>query len=107
MRTHSDSPSVQGTVYVTYRYIRVRFYWLSLPAALYLSATILLFTTIAKAADNDTPIWKSSPLVLLKVMDRANDMKYLDKLEEKMGSTAVGLRHTRKNWYLRERNTND
>jgi hypothetical protein len=64
-------------------------------------------TLCRKAADNNTPIWKSSPLVLLKVMDRANDMKYLDKLEEKISSTAVGLRHTRENWYLRERNTND
>jgi len=103
MRTGIGSVVVEGVAWERQQYFDIQFYWLCLPAALYIGTSILLIGTIFDSAARDTPLWKSSPLVLLRAMDRENNMRSVDQVEEEARSTAVELKYTGKGWYLRGR----
>ncbi|PSN65746.1 hypothetical protein BS50DRAFT_677115 [Corynespora cassiicola Philippines] len=96
----NTSELVSGEVWKTQQYFQVQLYWLSVPGLLYIITTVLLFTTISGTISQNVPIWKSSPLVLLRCMDRGNDMSYLNEVEEKARKTGVELKYSGENWYL-------
>ncbi|PSN65754.1 hypothetical protein BS50DRAFT_397207 [Corynespora cassiicola Philippines] len=99
-RGEATGETVRGEVFNNRQYFRMQLYWLSVPGVLYVVTTLLLFGTIFRTASQETPIWKSSALVLLRCMDRENNMNYLDEVEDKARNTAVELKYTGENWYL-------
>lgn len=64
LRTQDGMQSV-GTAWQSVTFIRVRWVWLTLPAALVFAAGVLLFLTIVQSRKHDTVLWKTSLLAFL------------------------------------------
>lgn len=62
---NSSWVSVAGQLVNVVPYVKVRWYWLILPALLNISALILLVYIQAKSARNNVYLWKSSAIALL------------------------------------------
>lgn len=73
-----------------------------LPLAIHLVITLFLFATIATSSKADTPLWKSSPLVLLEAMDPSNRMQSLDQVKMEAWDAHVKLQYTGENWHLQD-----
>ncbi|KAF1937071.1 hypothetical protein EJ02DRAFT_477847 [Clathrospora elynae] len=83
-------------------FIDVTYYWMFLPTAIYLVITIFLFSTIFTSRKTETPLWKSSPLVLLRAMNRSNSMQKLGQVEDDAKNTRVLLQHMGDHWHPRD-----
>jgi len=77
-----------------------------MPIVLWVGVTILLFTTIWKSSKENTPLWKSSPLVLIDCTDKDNQLGMMRQIKRQMRGTHVQLQSTGKgpgnNWYLEQ-----
>jgi hypothetical protein len=59
-----------------------------------------LIFSIVTSSKADTPLWKSSPLVLLEAMDLSNHMQSLNQVKSEARSTRMKLQYTGENWHL-------
>ncbi|EUC48596.1 hypothetical protein COCMIDRAFT_33877 [Bipolaris oryzae ATCC 44560] len=100
LRTGNNAVPFRGTGWTKEQFFDVTFYWMSLPLAIYLTITLFLFSTIVTSSKADTPLWKSSPLVLLEAMNSSNRMQSLIQVESEARGTAIKLQHTGGNWHL-------
>jgi hypothetical protein len=100
--TTSPDSIVRGSAWTSEQYIAVDFKWLTPPLAIYLAITMFLFATIVKSREANVPLWKSSPLVLLRLVERNNGMQTLKQVEEEAKETRVQLQYSGENWHLRD-----
>ena len=100
--TTSPDSFVPGSEWTSEQYIVVDFKWLSLPAAIYFAITFFLLMTIFKSRKGDIPLWKSSPQVLLHVMERNNGLQTLKQVDKGAKNTQVQLVYTGENWHLQD-----
>ncbi|EUC35735.1 hypothetical protein COCCADRAFT_90217 [Bipolaris zeicola 26-R-13] len=100
LRTGSNAVPLKGVEWNKEQFFDVTFYWMALPLAIYLTITLFLFSTIVTSSKADTPLWKSSPLVLIEAMDPSNRMQSLDEVESEARGTCIKLQHTGENWHL-------
>jgi hypothetical protein len=98
--TTSPDSVVHGSQWNSEQYIAVDFKWLTPPGTIYLAITLFLFATIIKSRKEDVPLWKSSPLVLLHLMERNKGMHTLKQVEKGAKRTQVQLQYTGENWHL-------
>ncbi|KAL6703032.1 hypothetical protein ACN47E_010308 [Coniothyrium glycines] len=102
MRESDKAENVVGVKQKQVQYINVTFAWLSLPIAIYIIITIFLFITFVKSREAHTPLWKSSPLVLLQATNRENEMGKVEHVEENAKKTFVQLKYTGETWHLED-----
>jgi hypothetical protein len=100
LRTGKNAVPIKGIEWTKEQFFDVTYHWMSLPLAIYLIITLFLFSTIVTSSKADTPLWKSSPLVLLEAMDSSNRMQSLNQVELEARSTRVKLQYTGENWHL-------
>jgi hypothetical protein len=100
LRTGKNAVPVEGIELTKEQFIDVTYYWMSFPLAIYLTITVFLFSTIITSSKTETPLWKSSPLVLLEAKDPSNHMQSLDQVELEAHNTPVKLQYTGENWHL-------
>jgi hypothetical protein len=100
LRTDKNAVPIKGIEQTKEQFFDVTYYWMCFPLAIYLTITLFLFCTIVASSKADTPLWKSSPLVLLEAMDSSNRMQSLNQVKLEARSTRVKLQYTGKNWHL-------
>ena len=61
----TTNETVRGRAYVEETYVKVRWWWILLPALLQLSTLILFITTVVYSHRKGIPIWKSSILAII------------------------------------------
>lgn len=104
MIASSRGVPVIGTAWATEQYFHVQSQFLSLPGAVWLFATLFFLVTFAKSRNAKTPIWKSSPLVLLDASNKYNTMDRVVHVEERSEHDKLRLEYTGQNWYLEKKN---
>jgi hypothetical protein len=107
MRTapNTTSKPVIGTAWETKQFIKTDLRWLSLPAAVWLISTAVLFGTLWRTKDSGVPVWKSSPLVLLQCMFSNNGLGWRTEAEKQAEDSCVKLRQSGRGWQLVDRGT--
>ncbi|KAJ5057850.1 hypothetical protein J3E72DRAFT_344558 [Bipolaris maydis] len=100
LRTGKNAVPLKGVEWTKEQFFDVTFYWMSFPLAIYLIITLFLFSTIVTSSRADTPLWKSSPLVLLEATNSSNRMQSLDQVESDARGTCIKLQHTGDSWHL-------
>ncbi|KAH7116112.1 hypothetical protein B0J11DRAFT_584144 [Dendryphion nanum] len=103
MRASSKSVPVTGTAWRAEQYFHVQYIWLSLPGGLWVTITLFFLTTFARTRNAQSPIWKSSPLVLLECMNKHNAMDRIKNVEKSSEKNRVQLKYTGENWYLQKK----
>jgi hypothetical protein len=94
----SNSASAPGTIFQNETFIRVRWAWFTLPAALALFTWIFFTYTLVEIARHERHTnWKSSPLALLfhgldkETQERYSRLDDLDEMDEKAKEVKVQL----------------
>jgi hypothetical protein len=104
----SNSASAPGTLFQNETFIRVRWAWFTLPAALALFTLIFFMYTLVEIARCERHTnWKSSPLALLfhgldkETQERYSRIDDLDEMDEKAKEVNVRLhRNGDRGWEL-------
>ncbi|KAF2000384.1 hypothetical protein P154DRAFT_534730 [Amniculicola lignicola CBS 123094] len=103
MRTaNGTSATIPGVAWQNQAFITVEFTWFALPAAIWVMATLFFFLAVAGSRREDTPIWKSDPLVLLDAKKSKNQMGSYKDVAQEAKSTSVELIDQADGWYLKE-----
>jgi hypothetical protein len=100
LRTGKNAVPIKSNEWTKEQFFDITYYWMSFPLAIYLTITLFLFSTIVTSRKADTPLWKSSPLVLLEAMDLSNGMQSLEQVKLEARNTRVKLKYTGENWHL-------
>ncbi|KAF2002616.1 hypothetical protein P154DRAFT_561786 [Amniculicola lignicola CBS 123094] len=103
LRTRDSTTAVTGTTFKVQQFFSVEFWWLTLPIALYICSSILLFCTIIVSGEGSIPLWKSSNIVLLHIMDRNNRLGYIHEVMQEAERDRVEFVDTGENWHLKRK----
>jgi len=91
---------MSGASWANTPYILVDFRWLALPAIIYIGITILLFATALWAEVSESPLWKSSLLVLLWCMNPDNQVASGEEADNDARLLNLHLQKNEKGWQL-------
>lgn len=100
LRSGRNSSIVLGTSWVEEQTIQVNFWWLSLPVLLYAAITFFFFYTVWKSSRTNTPLWKSSILIPLQVMNADNGLGTKRQVERQSRTNNIQLIGDGSNWRL-------
>jgi len=100
LRSGRNSSVVLGTSWVEEQIIQVNFWWLSLPVLLYAAITFFFLYTVWKSSRTNTPLWKSSILVPLQVMNADNGLGTKRQVERQSRTNNIQLIGNGSNWQL-------
>lgn len=67
-----------------------------------MTLTLFLFATVIKSRKVDTPVWKSSPFVLLHAADHNSSISSLKQAKTVAKRRQVQLQCTGENWHLQD-----
>lgn len=95
-----DNKTATGVAWASETFIRVEFLWLIGPIALWLLATIFLFTTMLITKKRNIPLWKSSVLALLRLQNEEGAYSSEEDMESDAKTITVQLTHRGNAWWL-------
>src|SRR2546421_3031035 len=91
LRSGRNSSVILGTSWIEEQSIQVNFWWLSLPVLLYAAITFFFFYTVWKSSRTNTPLWKSSILIPLQVMNADNGLGTKRQVERQSRTNNIQL----------------
>ena len=104
MRTHDANASdFAGEAFVTVQYIAVNPLFLLHPAYLIIGITLVLVGTILRARESTIPVWKFSPLPILRSQDPDHAHQSMLEVREHAEQTLVQLCSEGEKYHLRAR----
>ena len=95
-----DNMTATGVAWASETIIQVEFLWLIGPVALWLLATIFLFTTMLMSKKRNIPLWKSSVLALLRSQNEEGASGSVEDMKSDAKKNTVQLAHSRDAWWL-------
>ncbi|KAJ4290412.1 hypothetical protein N0V90_010628 [Kalmusia sp. IMI 367209] len=100
--TANNDEVVHGTAWEQVPFFKLEPAWLTLPAIVYLTITVLFVSTIIQSERNGEPVWKHTTLGVLRALNGEKATELEAKVKEDLRNSYMHLVHTRGFWHLYE-----